>query len=414
MKPLNNSIINGIEGYMLSKKGEMVDALRSLVRIPSQSGINTEQGVAKELSNLADDNGLDVRQMANNPEHPNLIISDGAALPNFVLIGHMDTVPIGDEEKWVHAPLAGEITGGKLWGRGALDMKASLVSGLYSLAALKALEIKAQGQAALVAVSDEESGADSPYGTKYLVDSDIFNDARAAIYMEPSTHVIATGHRGVMRLTVHVQGESAHTGALGWQTKRIGANAVSGMSRIILSLEELRLPYEEDKNFIGYKPVITPGTTILGGSGINIVPDFCSATVDIRLLPNQNEQEIFNIVEDTCKNAIREFPKLSCELILNSFAAGASIGHEEPVVQSVKKWAERFLKRTPPTAVVGPANESYMLIKNGIPTICAFGPDGGNCHTFNEHVLVDSIPLVATIYALTTLESLGLSPYRSG
>ena len=83
-----------------------------------------------------------------------------------------------------------------------------------------------------------------------------------------------------------------------------------------------------------------------------------------------------------------------------------SIPAETPIVDALACWTERLTGQKPRIAGAGPANEGYLLIGAGIPTICGFGPPGGNAHAADEYVEVDGLLQTAKIYAAAVLDLL--------
>ena len=117
----------------------------------------------------------------------------------FALIGHMDTVAEGKAEDWSFPPFSAAIKDNLLFGRGAADNKAGIACGLYTLAVLRdlnLLDIEKQ-KVILAGVVDEESGASSTLGVRYLIDNG-FLPVKGAIYTYTSD-IVCIGHRGLLR-----------------------------------------------------------------------------------------------------------------------------------------------------------------------------------------------------------------------
>ncbi|MDI6798777.1 MAG: M20/M25/M40 family metallo-hydrolase, partial [Candidatus Aenigmarchaeota archaeon] len=222
----------------------------------------------------------------------------------------MDTVPAGDEKKWKYPPFSAKVVDNKLYGRGSLDMKSSLAAMVFAMKALSKVELK--GNLIFTAVVDEEPGAYSEIGTKFLLKQGIKGDA--CIVGEPGTKKICIGCKGGYRLKVITRGVSLHTGSSSWEKKEKGINAVTKMAKILLALEKLKLKYKPVKIFNGRKPVITPGTLIKGGSGINVVPDYCEATIDIRLMPGQTKAQVKKEILNCIDKLKQKDPQLQAEI----------------------------------------------------------------------------------------------------
>mgnify|MGYP002379078959 CR=1 FL=1 len=144
----------------------------------------------------------------------------------FLFVGHMDTVSVEDESQWSYPPFAGMIDEKtqRLIGRGACDNKGGIVCALYTLHLLQKIIDGKNMSIQLACVVDEESGACSPIGVRYLLDQKLIA-GDGAIYVYPGTNV-TIGHRGLLRLSINVKGENVHSGSVEWNKKIKGANAV--------------------------------------------------------------------------------------------------------------------------------------------------------------------------------------------
>ena len=123
----------------------------------------------------------------------------------------------------------------------------------------------------LAGVADEESGASSSLGVRYLLDEQLLK-ADGAIYTYTSD-IICIGHRGLIRLEISTHGESVHAGLADWHNQKSGANAVTALSEILYKLEKLRIPFKAPPGFEHLGFTITPGTLISCGDYPSIVPN---------------------------------------------------------------------------------------------------------------------------------------------
>jgi succinyl-diaminopimelate desuccinylase len=210
-------------------------------------------------------------------------------------------------------------------------------------------------------VVDEEPGACSEIGTKYLLKQGLTGEA--CIVAEAGTEKICIGCKGGYRLKLITKGESISTGSGNWERKEKGINAVTKMTKILLKLEKLQLKYKPIKIFEGRKPVITPGTLIKGGSGINIVPDYCEATIDIRLMPNQIKKEVKEEIINCIENLRQQDPQLKVKIQdFLMFIPSVHISKNEKIVKILQENAEFILKRKPEIGVAGGWNDSHFFI----------------------------------------------------
>ncbi|MSU76428.1 M20 family peptidase [Patescibacteria group bacterium] len=369
--------------------------------LPSPRSFSTEpvekaaaNAVYAELKKL----GLSPRYRAAHQNRPNVVCSVGSNKGrSLILNGHLDTVDVGNENDWTHPPFSGVINKGKLYGRGALDMKASIAAMAYALKALA--ETGLTGKITLAAVVDEETGACSELGSKYLLSQELRADA--CIVGEPSSEKIRIGHRGVYRFKLISHGQAAHTGSSEWEQQTRGVNAVTKLARALLEIEKLKFPARPNTLFRDKRTIITPGTMVSGGTGINIVPDHAEATVDVRLLPGQTKVQIKRVLQDCLNKLKQKDPKLNLSIEDLVFGGASFINPFERIVTVLQRASKEILGRKPGTAVSGGGNDAHFFTSKGIPAIGGFGPDGDNIHAVDEYAEVESIVAICKVYALT-------------
>ena len=380
---------------------ELTQLCQSLVQTPSVNGVHAEKQVAELIAQFSRKHDLHVEQVEREPDRPNVLVRVGpegeAAL---LLIAHMDTVSAGGEERWTHPPFGAEIVGGRLYGRGAADNKGGLVAGLAALIKLKEESMGDLRLPVLLAcVPDEESGATGWLGVRYLKELGKLS-AKTAIYTYPGVHRVIIGHRGVLRTRIIAHGMAVHSGSTRWSNGTAGCNAVSGMSEIILALENIKFKgVSSDGSCNNFGAIITP-TIISGGTDRSVVPDYCEAVIDIRFGPTVSRDVIEDKISEVVAKIVQRRPPLRVQVVPDIFIPPTLISPTSMIVSTLRESAKRIFGREPSVAISGPANESYILNGFGIPT-CVFGPKGGHAHAVDEYVVIDSIFKVAAVYALT-------------
>ncbi len=381
---------------MIDYTKEITKFIQKLVSIPSVNGTNNETEIIETIANKAKKLELPYKIISKDPNHPNIFVGENFEKKSgLLLIAHVDTAGIGDETRWVHKPFGGEIENNKLYGRGAIDNKAGIALSLYTLKTLKD-----QGKlhlAKFVGVSDEEKGADSIFGARYLLEQGL--QAKAAIYTYSGNDVITIGHRGQVKLWITVTGESAHSGSSGWQNGSRGASAIDALNRFLTKLNKFKLNGAH-KAFPGY----TFKQTVLfieGGSTTALVPDKARCLIDARLLPNHSNEKYIEQIKSLTKEFDTEKIKFNVEIQTNLPAS--FIKPSERIVKILNKLSKEVLRNNPEIRGCGPANEGYMFINSGIPTICGFGVTGEGMHSKDEYLELDSISKIIEIYVKTAL-----------
>lgn len=276
---------------------------------------------------------------------------------------HLDVVP-GRPEQF--APRRED---GRLYGRGAYDMKAALAAMMLALADV-ATDLEGV-ELTLVVVPDEERSAPGENCTEMLVRDGLRADF--VICGEPTDLQVGVRAKGVLMLKADVSGTAAH-GATPW----LGDNAV--LRAVELYRGIAGLPFATESAPLLAQPSINLGR-IRGGDAINKVPDACCAEIDIRYLPGQRPHDILEQVRGL-------EPRARLEVVLER--PPADVSPEHPMVLALLEAAGRH---EPCTASVGRdgASDAVAFLAVGVPAI-EFGPRGAGHHGPYEHVEIDSLP----------------------
>ncbi|MEI6690550.1 MAG: M20/M25/M40 family metallo-hydrolase [bacterium] len=398
MKVLSTKTINeAVE----ARFAEQVKFLSQLVKaksvnsfdpIDSPENIAVEGNVAELIYKKLDEFGLQPKYRGTNKIRCNVVAEwgDRRARKTIMLNGHMDTAQV--DETVIKTPFSGKVRAGKLYGAGACDMKATLTAYIYAVNALKELGAEISGRVMMAFVVDEESGASSRFGTKFLLEDGYI--PKACLIGEPGTEYVRIGHRGLYRFKLVVFGEAVHTGIGAWERGEKGHNAVVDMARAIETLQGLEIPFKQSKTFPNRRPVFTFPTKMKGGISTSAVPSKAEAYGDVRLLPGNSDTQVkLLIVEKLYKLGI----KYDLQDLL--FVPAVEIDPKEEVVVNLQQAINDVTGRTPDTRGAGPGNDAHWLVKRDIPTVCGYGPDGGGEHGENEWVDLESLKQVTKVYA---------------
>jgi acetylornithine deacetylase/succinyl-diaminopimelate desuccinylase-like protein len=169
------------------------------------------------------------------------------------------------------------------------------------------------------------------------------------------------------------------------------------MARLLLALEARTFPQSAAPYFERFRTVVTPGTMIEGGVSVNIVPEQCEALIDIRTTPEHAAAGL----EAWFAQAAAAVPGVAFTFErLHEIPAVCS--NPDAAIFRILSEVTREVRGIEPTrTVAGPANEGYLLIEQGIPTVCGFGPTGGNAHAADEYLDVAGLIEAAQIFART-------------
>jgi succinyl-diaminopimelate desuccinylase len=374
-------------------EGEVLDLARRLVSIPSYGPEHGwEAGVGRALEEFLRHEGFAVtrQRVADGRENVLAVLpGEQGGRPLLLLNGHMDTVPPSGSMRY--PPFAAEVRDGRLWGRGAVDMKGSVAAMTVGFAALRRAGFRPSRPVMLTAVIGEETGG---AGTAALGKDG--PPADMAIVGEPSGFAIIPAHRGVYRCDLVVRGRAAHGG-----TPELGTNAIGLAARLIVALDE-RLPemWKDQRHPVLGGPSVNIGT-IRGGVAMNVVPDRCEFSFAKRWVPGDSPRRIradlltviaesigagqAEVVQDDAFEAIPR-PPLDVPL-------------DHPLVRTLGAAVEAVTGR--PTAIgrFQAFTDAAVLQAAGTPAV-VFGPgDLALAHTDDEHIAVDALRTAARIYA---------------
>lgn len=245
---------------------------QALIRAPSPSG--KESPAAKVMLEAYTSLGFDEAYL-DHAGNALGILRRGEG-PTMMLNGHMDTVPVGDENAWTHPPLAGEVAEDRLWGRGACDMKSAIACMAY--AAKDVAESGFSGTLMVAAVVQEEVGG---LGARYLSEH-IRPDV--VILGEPSKLQLKLGHRGRVEVHAKLPGKIAHAAK-----NELGDNALYRAADFLKQLEQLELP--KGGPLVG--STLTPTNLFsLPRESANVVPGGAELIIDYRNLPDDTPEDI--------------------------------------------------------------------------------------------------------------------------
>jgi succinyl-diaminopimelate desuccinylase len=390
--------------------GRQVEFLQHLIRAKSANpytpeasppDVPVEEEVAAVIHQELHHLGFPSELHGISPQRPNVVCylpgMDKRA-KTLILTTHTDTV---EPSGYTRDPWGAEVEEGRLYGVGAADAKAQIAAFIYAAHALRTADIALAGHLTLAFVVDEESGACSPYGTRYLLEQG-WLDGDSVIVGEPGNTQITTAHRGLYRFRLQIQGEATHTGMQAWEQGTRGHNAILDMARVTVALANISLPGASTTAFPRRRSMLTFPTLIKGGSGINVVPASCEAYGDARLLPGISSHEVRKVIEEQLKRLSITAYRLD-DLVS---VPAAETDQDAEIVQTLARAAETITGRRPPLQGCGPACDGWMFITRGIPTVCGYGVTCGGAHGADEWVDLESLRSITEVYAHAILHFL--------
>lgn len=263
--------------------------LRTLVATPSVSCTSSDLDMSNLdvvhcLAEWLEDLGFHVRiqQLPGDGRKANLIARLGDGPGGLMLAGHTDTVPC-DEHRWSHDPFKLAEVDGRLYGLGTADMKGFFPIALAAAGRFRDAQLNEPLY--VLATADEES---TMAGARALVESEAPR-ARCAVIGEPTGMRPVRTHKGIMMLTIRVQGGSGHS-----SDPRLGVNALDVMHEVMGALIDLRAELaarHRNHAFEVEVPTLNLGC-LRGGDNPNRICSHAELQIDIRLLPGMDSDAV--------------------------------------------------------------------------------------------------------------------------
>lgn len=365
--------------------------LQEMVKINSVNpdlypGAPGEAEVVAWLADTCDALGLELDIQDTAPGRPNLIAKWRGLRPgkSLLLTGHTDTVSV---ENMHGNPFSGNVMGGRLYGRGSMDMKGGIAAILGAVDALIEDGFQPLNDVYLGFVTDEEYAS---IGMEALVKR---IQPAAAILTEPTGMDICIAHKGFAWLTVTTSGEAAH-GSL-YDT---GIDAIRMMGLVLGELQRLErevYPADPPHELLGRSSV--HASTITGGLGLSTYPDHCILRLEHRLLPHETGRMIVAEWEQAFDRIRKEEPAFDAIVDLDLWRPGYDISRQAPIVRTLHEAYVKILEAEPNYSGMRAWLDSAVLDVAGIPTVI-FGPGGKGMHAAEEYVeLADVFKCAAVI-----------------
>lgn len=358
--------------------------------VPGSPG---EAEIAGYIARWLERAGLEVQLIESASGRPNVVgIAPGTGGGKTLLLnGHMDTVGAAGMPD-AHQPRV-DREAGRLYGRGAYDMKGGLAAAMFAVA--QAQKQRLRGDVIFTGVIDEEYAS---LGTQDLAKR--FH-ADGAIVAEFTELQLILAHRGFVWLEVEAIGKAAHG-----SRPDLGVDAIVKMGKILTEMEKLDQQLRSNPTH----PLLGSGSLhaslIQGGQELSSYPERCLLSLERRTLPSETpesvEAEILQIVRDLQ----RSDPAFHALVRRGIDRSPLETREDEDIVQSLQAASAEVLKRPLQISGVQFWTDAALLSAAGIPSVL-FGPSGSGAHAIEEWVDLASVKTCAEIYLATAIRFCG-------
>jgi succinyl-diaminopimelate desuccinylase len=415
MKP--DAARSAFETAVRGSREALIALCGDLVRIDSQNPPGDTGPLAIAIERLLTENpGIETRQVTARPPAVNLVARIAGHAPGrrLILNGHLDTFPSGDASRWTVPPLGGTIAEGRLYGRGAADMKAGLAAAIMTARLLARHRANWSGELVLTLVGDEETGG--LWGTQHLLKAvpEAVGDAMLSADAG-SPQVVRIGEKGQIWLEISAVGKANHGAHV-----HLGVNAIERLMAALTRLTALRdmpcpipdavravmavaAPVSEAVSGAGEAHTLSHVTVnigrIEGGSAVNIIPDAARALCDVRIPPGLTVADI----ERAVARLIGALPGISHRVLSATEPTVTDPDHE-----CVRLAVANAASVVPGGAVINMRvgfSDARFYRLHGVPSL-VYGPTPHNMGGADEYVTLDDLVAVFYVHAMTAFDFL--------
>jgi succinyl-diaminopimelate desuccinylase len=376
--------------------------LATLIRCPSVTP--HEGGALTALESMLKPMGFNIERPVftddNTPDVENLYARKSGNGPHLMFAGHTDVVPVGDEKAWSHPPFAAEISGGEMYGRGAVDMKGGIACFISALARHTENHGSPKGSVSFLITGDEEGPAIN--GSVKLLEWAAAKGEKwdAAIVGEPTNpdtigDMIKIGRRGSLSGTIIVYGKQGHAAY-----PHLADNPVRGMMQL---LDALLYPAFDNGTADFQASNLEVTTVDVGNPAVNVIPAKATATFNIRFNDTWTDEtlqaEIHNRLDAASKKkklrAGRKAP-IDYEIVWRENPCHVFLTKDEKLISTLSKSINKVVGKTPILSTTGGTSDA-RFIKDYCPVV-EFGLVGQTMHMVDERVALSDLETLTQVY----------------
>jgi len=376
-------------------RGYLVRTLTDLVRINSINptlvpGGAGEAEIGEYVASALARAGLDVRKIEPEPGRPSVvgILESGSKGRSLMLNAHYDTVGVDGMPE----PFSAAIRDGKLYGRGAYDMKGSLAACMTAAKALADSGALAAGSVVVAAVADEEYGS---IGTAAVIPE---CKTDGAIVTEPTALNVCLAHKGYLWIEVETHGRAAHGSRF-----QEGIDANMRMGRFLAALEKLERELRGRTGHALVGPPSLHAAMVSGGTGLSTYAASCRLQIERRTVPGETEAQAMREIQEIADKLKAADPAFDATVRCFFTREPFEVLPDERIVRAVDRATEAVLGRKAAHFGDTPWMDAALLSAAGTETV-VIGPQGAGAHAAEEWVDIESVAQLAEILVRAALD----------
>lgn len=376
----------------------IVNLLGDLIRINSINPSISSDGageaeIAAYIARIAGQLGLETSIFESQPGRATAIarLRGSGGGRSLMLNGHSDTVGV----EGMADPFSAAIRDGRMYGRGAHDMKGGLAACIGAVKALIDAGIGLRGDLFIAAVADEEYGS---MGTADLIPRCRVD---AAIVTEPTNLELCLAHKGYLWIEVETIGKAAHGSRF-----TEGVDAIMRMGRFLAELDRLEHQLRSGRAHPLVGPPSLHAAMIAGGTGLSTYAAGCKLQIERRTIPGETANEAVRQIQEIVDRLAAGDPSFKASVRPFFSREPFEVPPVTPIVQLLSRASREVIGRTPAFVGDSPWMDAALLAAAGIETVI-MGPVGAGEHSIEEWIDLQSVVDMAQILAQAAIDYCG-------
>ena len=393
-----------------SRQEELLELACRLIEFPNVSPPGRNSAKAQEfVEDYMLKLGCSLDRWEAFPGDPNLIALMPGAKPeeyqSLILNAHIDVAEVGDSSSWSFDPFTPFLREGRLWGRGASDMKTALAAFMFAMKLIKEKNSQLMGNLILHSVTGEEAGEGITFQAAERGPAGDF-----AIAGDISDFKLQYGQGGVITGWITVQSPQTYHDGLRSKMLHAGgglfaASVIEKMVKIVQGLQELERHWAVTKVYPGFPPgsnTINPAV-IEGGRHAAFVADKCALWITVHFYPNEDYETVAKEIEEHILNVAKADPWLkenppqfrwggkSMLEDRGEIFPSLELDTNHPALKMLEELHTRIAGKVPEVDMCPTVTDAGWLAKAGIPTVL-YGPgELGWAHSVDENIMVKDL-----------------------
>ncbi|WP_130805834.1 M20 family metallopeptidase [Senegalia massiliensis] len=370
-------------------ESKIINILQRLSKIDSTQPEGNEKDVVIEILYIFKDYDIDYKMIDHGKNRASLVITlEGKDNDNSIaFLGHIDTVPVEDYEKWIYPPFDGVIEQGYMYGRGTADMKGGVTSMILTLLYLLENNITPSNKIKFCFTADEEANG---IGILAVKENNILDDTKAIFVAEPSNEKIGLAEKGALWLEVNVEGLSAHG-----SRPELGVNAIEYLFDYIEKFK-CRIKNNEVNQLLGKTTISI--NKFNGGIGTNVIPTEAKANIDIRTIPGHSHDEIIDISESIAQDMMNDKSNLNIKIDVENNRPAIETKRDERFIKNIEQIFKQLKYDFDYKGIYFYTDASQVIPDIKVPFVILGPGDDKMAHQRNEKIKLSSISNITEIY----------------